>query len=239
MLKDHRPFYIKKAYLKLQALYVKHFIRPHLEHLGTGFNFVKPWNVELFGSPIILGDHVNVIARSDSNVRLTIWSSRNDQKGITVGDYCLLSPGVRISATREVSIGDNCMLANGAYLTDSDWHGVYNRITPGKIAPVRLADNVWIGDSAVVCKGVTIGENSVIGAGSVVVSDVPPNTVAAGNPATVVKQLDPERKITKRAEYFENPVELYEEFDRIDKYLLHKNSTFNWLRTILFPAKGD
>ena len=56
-----------------------------------------------------------------------------------------------------------------------------------KTAPVRIANNVWIGMNAVILKGVTIGENSVVAAGSVVTKNVEPNTVVAGNPAQVVK----------------------------------------------------
>jgi acetyltransferase-like isoleucine patch superfamily enzyme len=58
-----------------------------------------------------------------------------------------------------------------------------------KTAPVKIADNVWIGMNAVILKGVTIGENSVVAAGSVVTKTVEPNTVVAGNPAVVVKQF--------------------------------------------------
>jgi acetyltransferase-like isoleucine patch superfamily enzyme len=53
-------------------------------------------------------------------------------------------------------------------ITDSDWHDVYNRISIGKTAPIKIEDNVWIGDSVIVCKGVSIGENSIIGADAVV-----------------------------------------------------------------------
>src|SRR5207247_9840370 len=58
-----------------------------------------------------------------------------------------------------------------------------------KTAPVKIADNVWIGMNAVILKGVTIGENSVVAAGSVVTKNVEPNTVVAGNPAVVVKRF--------------------------------------------------
>ncbi len=54
-----------------------------------------------------------------------------------------------------------------------------------------LERGAWIGDSAIVCKGVRVGENSIVGAGAVVTKNVPPNTVVAGNPARVVKKLDP------------------------------------------------
>lgn len=57
-------------------------------------------------------------------------------------------------------------------------------------APVRIEDNVWIGGNVTICPGVTIGENSVIGAGSVVIHDVPANCIAAGNPARVIRQID-------------------------------------------------
>lgn len=57
-------------------------------------------------------------------------------------------------------------------------------------APVHIADNVWIGANVTICPGVTIGENSVIGAGSVVIHDVPANSIAAGNPAKIIRQIE-------------------------------------------------
>ena len=55
--------------------------------------------------------------------------------------------------------------------------------------PITIGDNVWLGGNVVVTPGVTIGENSVIGAGSVVVKDIPANVVAAGNPCKVVREI--------------------------------------------------
>ena len=75
----------------------------------------------------------------------------------------------------------------------------------GTTAPVTIEENVWIGDSAIICKGVTIGENSIIGAGAVVSRDIPANTIAAGNPARVVKELDPGEQMTKRDHVFSDP----------------------------------
>jgi acetyltransferase-like isoleucine patch superfamily enzyme len=60
---------------------------------------------------------------------------------------------------------------------------------PLKTAPVIIEDNVWIGMNAVILKGVTIGENSVVAAGAVVSKSVPANVVVAGNPAVIVKEL--------------------------------------------------
>lgn len=55
---------------------------------------------------------------------------------------------------------------------------------------IIIEDNVWIGGGTIICPGVTIGENSVICAGSVVVKDIPANSLAVGNPCTVVKKLE-------------------------------------------------
>lgn len=239
MRRDHRPYYIKKAYLKFQKFYVKHFIQPQFKHLGRGFAFMKPWHVEIFGSPVEIGDYATVIAAADRKIRLSVWPEQEGQGRISIGNYCLICPGVRIGSAAGVAIGDNCMIASGAYITDCDWHGVYNRISMGKARPVTIEENVWIGDSAIVCKGVSIGENSVIGAGAVVTGDIPPNAIAAGNPARVVKALDPDEQITKRAQWFADPSLLAAQFDEIDKDKLAGNSLVHWFRHMLFPAPGE
>jgi len=195
--------------------------------------------VEVFGAPIELGDYVNVVASSDKKVRLAIWSEQKGKGRIRIGKYCLICPGVRIGSAHEIIIGDNCMVASNAYITDSDWHDIYNRISIGKTAPVKIGNNVWIGDSAIVCKGVTIGENSIIGAGAVVVNAIPANSVAAGNPAKAVKQLDNKESFTTRAQWFSDPERLFRGFDEADKELLRENSFLRWLRYLLFPSKGD
>ena len=131
------------------------------------------------------------------------------------------------------------MLAYGAYLTDSDWHDIYNRTSTGNPVPLTIEENVWIGDSASICKGVTIGENNIIDAGVIVTNDVPSNTISADNPARVVKHLDPNQKITPRAEYYSNPEQLFEFFDWVDRDQLKKNTFLHWLRSLFFPRGTD
>ncbi len=218
---------------------MNHFLRPQLESLGRGFTFIRPWHVEIFGAPIELGDYVNVVASSDKMVRIAIWSENPGQGRIRVGDYCLICPGARIGSAHEITVGDNCMIASNAYVTDSDWHDVYNRISIGKTAPIKIEDNVWIGDSTIVCKGVTIGENSIVGAGAVVVDSIPANCVAAGNPARIVKQLDEGETFTTRAQFFSEPDKLLRGFDQTDKELLRGNSLLHWMRYLLFPSQKD
>jgi acetyltransferase-like isoleucine patch superfamily enzyme len=237
--RDHRPYIIKKVYLKFQEFYTIHFLRPQLKSLGEGFQFIKPWHVEIFGSPIELGRCINVIGASDSKVRLSLWPLYKNARGIRIGDYCLICPGVRISSAAEIFIGDNCMIASHAYITDCDWHDIYNRVAFGRPSPVKIEKNVWIGDSAIICKGVTVGKNSIIGAGAIVVNDVPPNVVVAGNPAKVVKNLDAGAEFTTRAQWYSNPAKLYRDITQLDRYLLRGNTLLHWLRHLVFPAKGD
>jgi len=124
----------------------------------------------------------------------------------TVGDFTLLN-GALIMAEEKIEIGAHCLISWNIGIADSDFHPLepaqrlidaqalapYFKDRPPrpklKTAPVKIADNVWVGMNAVILKGVTIGENSVVAAGSVVTKSVPPSTVVAGNPAVIVRQL--------------------------------------------------
>ena len=120
----------------------------------------------------------------------------------------------------------------------ADWHGIYDRATPvGKTSPIVLEDNVWIGDSAIVGKGVKIGKNSIVAAGAVVVKDVPANVVVGGNPAKIIKELDPSIAGLTRMELFKDPLGLEDLYEQIDRYTLKNNSLFGYLRSIFFRNK--
>ncbi|MBF0258882.1 MAG: acyltransferase [Desulfamplus sp.] len=240
MRRDHRPYFIKKIWFKLLKLYVGHFLEPQLESLGRNSYVVKPWYIEVFGGPVTIGENITLLASSDKRTRLTVWSDKKDIPGIYIGDHVLISPGVRISAAREIMISDNCMIASNAYITDSDWHGIYDRSLPPDTAyPVKLENNVWIGDSAIICKGVTIGQNSIIGAGAVVSSDIPPDSIAVGNPARVVRTLDPSRKIITRKDRFGDIDLINMNLDIHERELLKDNTVMGWLRNLIMPMKRD
>ena len=239
MQKDHRPYYIKKAYLAFQRFYVRRFLRPQFARLGIGTTFMKPWHVELFGAPISMGDYANVVATSDNKVRLSVWSESPARGRITIGRYCFIGPGVRITSAAEIILGDSCMLAANVYITDSDWHGVYNRVSLGAAAPVFIRDNVWIGDHAIVRKGITIGRNSIVGAGSVVTADIPDNVIAAGNPARIIRELDPTHPMTTRRDWFADPRRLEADIDIIDRRMLAGNTLLQWRRHLAAPRRGD
>ncbi|SMC27495.1 maltose O-acetyltransferase [Andreprevotia lacus DSM 23236] len=92
---------------------------------------------------------------------------------ITIGQHTLLGPNVQLmTATHPVDPTERQRWAFWA-------------------APITIGENVWIGSSAIICAGVTIGDHSVIGAGSVVTKDIPPCVLAAGNPCKVIRELEP------------------------------------------------
>lgn len=105
---------------------------------------------------------------------------------ISIGDNCGFS-GTRIRAAQSVTIRDNVRCGANVLITDTDAHTDDPRA--GRDAPVVIDENVWIGMNVIVLKGVHIGQNSVIGAGSIVTNDIPANVVAAGNPCKVIKNL--------------------------------------------------
>ncbi|MFP4195028.1 MAG: acyltransferase [Desulfobacterales bacterium] len=240
MRKEHRPYAVKRLNIKLHELFTRCFLKPQLDHLGRGFMFVRPWNIKIFGAPITIGNYANILATSDSKVRLTVWPAQKGMGRISIGDCCLICPGVRISSAAEIMIDDSSMIAGNAFITDADWHGKYDRVnTIGPLKPVFIRKNVWIGDSTIVCKGVTIGENSIIGAGSVVVKNIPPNVIAAGNPARVVRELDTEKPVFTRALWFADPVRLKKEIEFADRRLLSQNTLLYWIKTLAAPGRND
>ena len=132
------------------------------------------------------------------------------------------------------------MMAQNASITDSDWHDIYDRSLPiGNTAAVKIGDNVWIGENASVNKGVTIGNNAIIGAGSIVLKDIPANAIAAGNPAAVLKYLDPEKPLRSRIQWLADPAKLAADFEIIDRENMAGNTLIGWFRSMLFPRKGD
>lgn len=121
-----------------------------------------------------------------------------------VGDFTLLN-GAIVMAEERIEIGSHCLISWNVGIADSDFHPLqpaqrlidaqalapfYKDRPPRpklETRPVKIGNNVWIGMHAIILKGVTIGENSVVAAGAVVTKSVPANVVVAGNPAVVVK----------------------------------------------------
>jgi acetyltransferase-like isoleucine patch superfamily enzyme len=113
---------------------------------------------------------------------------------IRIGGGSLLNLNVMVAALDRVDIGEHCMLANGCLVTDADhrfddpdrpvpWQGFTSK------GPTVIGDNVWLGANVVVTSGVRIGERCVVGANSVVTTELPARSIAAGAPAQVLRTL--------------------------------------------------
>lgn len=136
-----------------------------------------------------IGEHCVFRSTSGSNrigINRPCMVSVNNGATLTVGSDCGFS-GTVIGCFSEINIGSNVRCGANTLITDGDWHSDDSR--SGDSKPVYIGDHVWLGVNVVVLKGVTIGRNSVIGAGSVVTKNVPENVVAAGNPCRVIRGL--------------------------------------------------
>lgn len=129
---------------------------------------------------------------------------------ISIGEWCYIGEGARVWSSGAVVIGDRVLIAHNVNIFDSLTHPLDARQRHAQFRaikltghpdsidlgeqPVTVASDAWIGANACVLRGVTIGEGAIVGAGSVVTQDIPPFTIAAGNPARVIRELrDSER----------------------------------------------
>lgn len=118
--------------------------------------------------------------------RPCIFSALMPEAELTIGPGCGFS-GTVIGAFRSIRLGGGIRCGANTLITDSDWHPGDPR--SGDQRPIVIEDNVWLGAGSTVMKGVTIGRNSVIGAGSVVTKDIPADVIAAGNPCRIIRKL--------------------------------------------------
>lgn len=110
---------------------------------------------------------------------------------VTLGDNCFLNVNCKLMDSGKITIGNNVFIApNVCLITEEHAMDVEQRLAGLEYAhPVTIGDNVWICTGALILPGVTIGANSVIGAGSVVTKDIPANCLAVGNPCCVIRSL--------------------------------------------------
>lgn len=125
---------------------------------------------------------------------------------LSIGEYSIVNEETVIGAEEEVTIGDHAIISHHVTIFDNNNHptdpdmriklcesGFYSSLwdwDQSTHSPVHIERNVWVGQYATILKGVTIGEGAIIAAGAIVTKDVPPYSIAAGNPAKIVKRCD-------------------------------------------------
>ena len=190
------PLYLKKIYWTIAAKII-------LKCKGANCE----WPLECHGLPIIdlVKDSQLILGRglslcSDSKYTSlgvshpVILKTLLPGAQIKIGDESGLS-GTTVCAAISVIIGSRCLIGADVMIVDTDFHPImmkdrrYKGPADSLSAPVVIQDDVFIGARSIILKGVTVGFGSVIGAGSVVTSDVRPNTVVAGNPAKWIKNI--------------------------------------------------
>lgn len=151
-------------------------------------------------SKICVRGHIIVTKRHGSitvNDYTTFWPrvklscvgrSKSDLAEIQIGTGCSIGDRTQIHCGRNISIGNGVIIAWDCVIMDRDYHSTSAGMET--IRPVIVQDNVWIGCRSILLKGITVGEDAVIAAGSVVTKDVQPYTLVAGNPAKEIKSVE-------------------------------------------------
>lgn len=142
-----------------------------------------------------------------------IITHRPDSR-VVIGSRCMINARTVIEAYESVTIGDDALIAFDVVITDCQHHSLNWAERIGDVdrwratgsgnptfmrgTPITIEDGVWVGARSIILPGVRIGRGSTVGAGSVVTRDVEPFTVVAGNPARVVKRLQPADSTTRQ-----------------------------------------
>ena len=193
----HAPlYYEQRVRLRIwgnfkRLFYYEPLTKARCVSVGTGLRVLQ--QVPLIGGnlQIFIGDHVTIDGTN------TFAANRvYTEPKLVIGDHSFIGWHVTISVGQEVTIGRHCLIGMNVLIADNDMHPMdrekrrtHQPVSKDMIHPIYIGDDVWIGAGCYILKGVRIGDGAVIGAGSVVTHDIPPNCVAAGNPARVLRQV--------------------------------------------------
>jgi len=177
---------------------------PLRDKFHTGLGVLRYfWRARKFNSKelVVIDRNVVLAKRGTDSQLLTgrgVRISRNcvlvvgEQGRLELGTRVIIGPNTRIMAATSVTIGARCMISWNCSIFDSIGHRMWmeGQDEAEIEAPISIGDDVWIGPYSIIMKGVTIGSNSIIGAGSVVRRNVPSGSLVFGNPARVAGKVE-------------------------------------------------
>ncbi len=140
-----------------------------------------------FGQNVQIG----VIASQDFYSGYAYIEARLASSTVQIGNNVAINNGFSLTAFGNIQIGDHVLIGTNCSLVDSDGHSLNpeERHVAPTSSDIRIGNNVFLGSNVTILKGVTIGDNAVIGMGSIVTINIPENVVAAGAPARVIRNL--------------------------------------------------
>lgn len=182
----------------LTSIYLARIKGIELENTSVKFEGM-PWVIRLGQSRICIGAHSTINSDFHANYaginHRVILAAVGTDSIINIGQFSGLS-GATIVAKERVEIGNHSGIGVNSCIYDTDFHvedpwlrRCQRSVCDAQSAPVKVGDDVWIAANVIILKGVTIGDRSIIGSGSVVTSDVPPESVFAGNPARFIRKV--------------------------------------------------
>jgi acetyltransferase-like isoleucine patch superfamily enzyme len=170
---------LKKSSYYLRGLFYRFYFEECAPLQVTGKIYILKRNAHIKMGKCIIWKHVKFDMEG---------SSKSKPALLEIGDFSTIGDRTEIHVAEKVSIGKRCKISWDCVIMDRNYHGIGQ--DPEIIKPVTIQDDVWIGCNTIILPGITIGHNSIVGAGSVITKNVSPLTMVAGNPAKIIKRLD-------------------------------------------------
>lgn len=180
----------RRGMWRLSVWAMRKMLRP-VQKYSTELSLTGPIIIENQGT-IEIGRYTTLRSSWHKPISFSVTSP---QGRLLIEDQVFINWGVNIGVASQVVIGARSLIGDDALIYDTDWHSLDGTDNAVETAPTRIGRGVWLSARTVVLRGVTIGDNTVVAANSVVTSDLPNNVLAAGAPARIIRTIDRRRFI--------------------------------------------